>query len=202
MRFWAFGLLSLLLLGGARDASAAFIFVAPSATTQPVTDFSPVTYEVFLGAGGWTGGIGLADVTLTFSNLSMIGSVTPSANGNPFAANGASMISATDVLFTGSDIVTLFPTPTGSEIIKMGEFDLVHSGIVGVINIQLNSTLTQVYDTLAFTTTLPITNLPFGSLATLDVIQPVPEPGTIGLLGIGCVGLAALRRRAARAPLA
>jgi hypothetical protein len=199
MRFWAIGFLSLVLLGGPRDASAAFIFISPASASQPIGDTTPVTYEVFLHAGGHTGGIGLVDVTLTFSDpQSVLSLIVPSPAGNPFLAGGASLVSATDVLFTGSDITSLYPTPTGTEIIKMGEFHLVQSITLGALNITLNSGLTAVYDTLTFDTTLPIMNSLNATLGTYNVTQVIPEPGTVGLLGFGLIGLAALRRRTAQ----
>ena len=199
MRFWVIGFLSLVLLGGPRDAGAAFIFISPSSASQQIGDTTPVTYQVFLHVGGYTGGIGLVDVTLTFSDpQSVLSLILPSAVGNPFLAAGASLVSATDVLFTGSDITSLYPTPTGTEIIKMGEFQLVQSITLGALNITLNSALTAVYDTLTFDTTLPITNPLNATLGTFNVTQIIPEPGTVGLLGFGLVGLAALRRRTAR----
>lgn len=194
-RSWL-GILALLpaLLLCAADARAVSISVSSSASAIAANDPTPVTYEVFLHADG--SDLALVDVTVQFSDVNLVGAAMPQTTGNPFLSPGASFTSPVDVLFTGSDIVSVVPTTPG-EIIKMGELQVVSSGVGGTLEIVLNTSATQVFDTLSFDTTVPVTNTSFETLAVLD-INPVPEPTTLGMLALGLAGLAGLRRRQPR----
>lgn len=180
--------------GAARAVSFTFL---PSAEVRAADDLTPVVYEVFLNADGHTGGIALVDAYFTLSDLSLISFAGATPTGNTSVAPGASLNNA-EVFFTASDVLTLMPTPTGTEQIKLGELAIIHAGIEDTLDIMVDTVQSQVFDTLDFDTRLPITHSNGQVLASLQIFPaggvPVPEPAPQVLVLASLVALWLLRK--------
>jgi hypothetical protein len=184
-------------LGAPAPAQAVFFSAAPTISQPQANDFTPVVFEFFFHADGHTAGVSLVDLYLDLTNPALIGSVTANTNGNATLGAGASQVAPDLMLLTASDVVSLLPTPTGTEVFKLGELVMVHAGVEGVVDIMLNSNQTVIFDTLAFDTTLIPTNAPFEILATLDIganiVIGAPEPAPVGLMLASILGILVLR---------
>lgn len=201
MRRWL-GVVAIALsvgLGAPASAQAVFFSASPTIAQPDTADFSPVTFEFFFHADGHTAGVSAVDLYLDLSDPTRYATINPTTVGNSTLGAGASVVDPDTVIFTASDVTSLLPTPTGTEVLKLGELEIVHAGIDGPLNLMVNTDQVIIFDTLNFDTELTPTNAPFEIIATLDVgatIIIVPEPSPIGLMLASMLGIWALRRLA------
>jgi len=65
----------------------------------------------------------------------------------------------------------------------------------GTVNLNINTHTESFYDRLFLTTNTYLTTQTYELVGYPQPVAGVPEPGTLGLVGLGLAGLAALRRR-------
>jgi hypothetical protein len=194
MRRWlgALGIALCVGLGAPASAQAVFFAAYPATVQRDPTDLTTVTVELYFHADGHTAGAALIDLYLELSDPSMYATINPTTVGNTTLGAGSSILGPDGVLFTASDIMSLLPTPTGAEVIKLGELEIVHAGIEGPLDIMLDPAQTVIFDTLSFDTQLTPTNDPSEILATIEIGPLEPAPPSLPVPTLTLWGLATL----------
>ena len=132
--------------------------------------------------------------------------INAAVNPDPPIA-GPTLISSTELqIDTTTDLVsqllssmetTITTTlALGPATILIGEDQSVEFFVApGTTNVNINTHTESVYDRLFVTTNTYLTTQTYELVGYPQPVAGVPEPGTLGLVGLGLAGLAALRRR-------
>ena len=179
-------------------AAATWVFDISSAGTEPLT------FSIDMGSMEG-GGFGYSDDTSFLFTASIDGSaeqtlfaVTPDATGAGFAyraLDDGNIISATNTLgVTGDNAVTKLLADTGlAAADTFLDKSLASDGTLDSFQTAINGTGSEL--TLTFTANLPFEGAAFDNLVITSDAAAIPEPSSLGLLGLAAIAGFGRRRR-------
>jgi hypothetical protein len=215
---WVLALAGLLCLEGAARAQLVYEF-ANGTTGAAQSSFSvapggTVPIRVYIRdtvAGAPTlnlnGGLGSAGVRVTFGNpaIAAVQSLTDATAPPPWSFGTASFVTGenppqsialSDANLGGTGITPASFSETQRVFVGTFIFRGLQSGTANLTAVDPNPGGGG-GDTATFNPAIGLDALLAQGNATLNVVSPIPEPGTFALVGVGMAGLVAYRRRRA-----